>query len=137
MLMEDMPVIPIYIYTSNNLVNTSVKNFNDNILNQPSFKEIYLEARYRSRELMLRFALNRLLQAIPVLLIVISATFLLVHSAPGGPFSADKAVPPEVIKALEAQYNLDQPLWQQYVSYLGDVQGDFGPSFKYSGTHRQ
>jgi oligopeptide transport system permease protein len=83
---------------------------------------------------MLRFAIGRLLQAIPVLLIVISATFLLVHSAPGGPFSADKAVPPEVIKALEAQYNLDQTLWQQYVSYLGDVvQGDFGPSFKYSG----
>ena len=83
---------------------------------------------------MLRFALGRLLQAIPVLLIVISATFLLVHSAPGGPFSADKAVPPEVILALEAQYNLDQPLWQQYLSYLGDVlQGDLGPSFKYSG----
>jgi oligopeptide transport system permease protein len=59
---------------------------------------------------------------------------MLVHSAPGGPFSADKAVPPEVIKALEAQYNLDQPLWKQYISYLGDVvQGDFGPSFKYSG----
>ena len=83
---------------------------------------------------MLRFALGRLLQAIPVLLIVISATFLLVHSAPGGPFSADKAVPPEVVAALEAQYNLDQSLWQQYLSYLGDiVQGDFGPSFKYSG----
>ena len=83
---------------------------------------------------MLRFALGRLLQAIPVLLIVISATFLLVHSAPGGPFSADKAVPPEVIRALEAQYNIDQPLWQQYLSYLGDVlQGDLGPSFKYSG----
>lgn len=85
---------------------------------------------------MLRFALYRLLQAIPVLLIVISLTFLLVHSAPGGPFSADKAVPPEVIKALEAQYSLDQPLWQQYVSYLGDiVQGDFGPSFKYPGRN--
>jgi oligopeptide transport system permease protein len=39
-----------------------------------------------------------------------------------------------VIRALEAQYNLDQPLWQQYLSYLGDVlQGDLGPSFKYSG----
>ncbi len=56
---------------------------------------------------MLRFAFYRLLQAIPVLLIVISLTFFLVHSAMGGPFSADKAVPPEVIKALEAQYNLD------------------------------
>ncbi|MGB1289582.1 MAG: ABC transporter permease [Porticoccaceae bacterium] len=83
---------------------------------------------------MLRFIANRLLQAIPVLLVVISVTFLLIHSAPGGPFSAEKAVPPEVARALEAQYNLDQPLWQQYISYLGDViQGDFGPSFKYSG----
>ncbi len=83
---------------------------------------------------MLRFAFYRLLQAIPVLLIVVSLTFMLVHSAPGGPFSADKAVPPEVIKALEAQYSLDQPLWQQYLNYLGDVvQGDFGPSFKYPG----
>jgi oligopeptide transport system permease protein len=61
-------------------------------------------------------------------------TFMLVHSAPGGPFSADKAVPAEVLEALEAQYNLDQPLWQQYISYLGDVvQGDMGPSFKYPG----
>ena len=83
---------------------------------------------------MYRFALGRLLQAIPVLLMVITVTFFLVHSAPGGPFSADKAVPPEVIKALEEQYNLNQPVWKQYFSYLGDVvQGDFGPSFKYSG----
>ena len=83
---------------------------------------------------MLRFALGRLLQAIPVLLVVITMTFLLVHSAPGGPFSADKAVPEEVLEALEAQYNLNQPLCQQYVNYLGDVlQGDMGPSFKYPG----
>ena len=83
---------------------------------------------------MIKFALGRLLQAIPVLLVVITATFFLVHSAPGGPFSADKAVPPEVIKALEAQYKLDQPVWKQYVGYLTDVaHGDFGPSFKYSG----
>jgi oligopeptide transport system permease protein len=83
---------------------------------------------------MFRFALGRLLQAIPVLLVVITMTFMLVHSAPGGPFSADKAVPAEVLEALEAQYNLDQPLWQQYIRYLGDVvQGDMGPSFKYPG----
>ena len=81
---------------------------------------------------MLKFALGRLLQTIPVLLVVISMTFMLVHSAPGGPFSADKAVPAEVLVALEAQYKLDQPLWQQYLSYLGDVlKGDLGPSFKY------
>jgi oligopeptide transport system permease protein len=83
---------------------------------------------------MLRFIVSRLLQAIPVLLVVISVTFLLIHSAPGGPFSDEKAVPPEVARALEAQYNLDQPLWQQYTGYLGDVlRGDFGPSFKHSG----
>ena len=83
---------------------------------------------------MLKFILNRLLQAIPVLLIVITATFFLVRAAPGGPFSAEKAVPPEVLKALEAQYQLDLPVWQQYTHYLGDLlQGDFGPSFKYPG----
>ena len=83
---------------------------------------------------MFKFALGRLLPAVPVLLVVITMTFMLVHSAPGGPFSADKAVPAEVLEALEAQYNLNQPLWQQYLNYLGDVvQGDMGPSFKYPG----
>ena len=83
---------------------------------------------------MLKFIVNRLLQAIPVLLVVITATFFLVRAAPGGPFSAEKAVPPEVLKALEAQYQLDLPVWQQYTHYLGDLlQGDFGPSFKYPG----
>ena len=83
---------------------------------------------------MLKFLLSRIAQAIPVLLVVVTATFFLVHAAPGGPFSADKAVPPEVIEALEAQYKLDQPVWRQYISYLGDIlSGDFGPSFKYPG----
>lgn len=83
---------------------------------------------------MARFILMRLLQAIPVLLVVITVTFFLVRLAPGGPFSAEKAVPPEVLKALEARYHLDQPMISQYLSYLGDLaHGDFGPSFKYPG----
>ena len=83
---------------------------------------------------MFKFLLSRIAQAVPVLLVVVTATFFLVHAAPGGPFSADKAVPPEVIEALEAQYKLDQPVWLQYISYLGDIlSGDFGPSFKYPG----
>ena len=83
---------------------------------------------------MIKFLSSRLLQAAPVLIIVITATFFIVHAAPGGPFSADKAVPPEVIQALEAQYKLDQPVWRQYLGYLGDIaRGDFGPSFKYPG----
>ena len=83
---------------------------------------------------MLKFLLSRIAQAVPVLLVVVTATFFIVHAAPGGPFSADKAVPPEVIEALEAQYKLDQPVWRQFISYLGDIlSGDFGPSFKYPG----
>ena len=83
---------------------------------------------------MFRFILSRLFQSIPVLLIVIATTFFLVRAAPGGPFSAEKSVPPEVVKALEAQYNLDQPIWQQCISYMNDlIHGDFGPSFRYPG----
>ena len=83
---------------------------------------------------MLRFILYRLLQAIPVLLVVVTVTFFLVRLAPGGPFSAEKAVPPEVLKALEARYHLDQPISAQYLGYLGDLlHGDFGPSFRYPG----
>jgi oligopeptide transport system permease protein len=83
---------------------------------------------------MLRFILYRLLQAVPVLLVVVTATFFLVRLAPGGPFSAEKAVPPEVLRALEARYHLDQPMSAQYLGYLRDLlHGDFGPSFRYPG----
>ena len=61
-------------------------------------------------------------------------TFFLVRAAPGGPFDSEKAVLPEVKKALEAQYKLDEPLTDQYFGYLGDLaDGDLGPSFKYPG----
>ncbi len=83
---------------------------------------------------MWRFILGRLLQAVPVILVVITATFFLVRTAPGGPFDGEKVVLPEVKAALEAQYKLDQPLLSQYFSYLSDLaHGDFGPSFKYPG----
>ena len=70
---------------------------------------------------MVRFILWRLLQAIPVIFVVITATFFLVRSAPGGPFDSEKAVLPEVKRALEAQYKLDLPLHEQYFAYLGDL----------------
>lgn len=83
---------------------------------------------------MWRFIVLRTLQAIPVILTVITLTFFLVRAAPGGPFSNEKAVPEQVKAALEAQYRLDQPLLQQYFSYLADlVHGDFGPTFRYPG----
>lgn len=83
---------------------------------------------------MWRFIGRRLLQAIPVLWAVLTVVFFLVRFAPGGPFATEKAVIPEVKRALEAQYKLDQPLASQYLSYLRDVlHGDLGPSFKYPG----
>ena len=83
---------------------------------------------------MFSFILKRFAQAIPVLLIVITGAFFLVRLAPGDPFSAEKALPPEVVKSLKQHYHMDQPLYVQYLKYLqGLLRGDFGPSFKYPG----
>ena len=81
---------------------------------------------------MISLILRRLGTAIPVLLAVITLTFVMVHSAPGGPFDEEKAVSPEVLVQLNERYNLNEPLVVQYFDYLGNVlQGDFGPSFRY------
>ncbi len=81
---------------------------------------------------MISLILKRLATAIPVLLAVITLTFFMVHSAPGGPFDEEKAVSPEVLLKLNERYNLNEPLMVQYFDYLGNVlQGDFGPSFRY------
>ncbi len=82
---------------------------------------------------MVRFIFRRLLQVIPVLFVIITATFFMVRFVPGGPFTTEKAIAPEILKNLEAHYGLDQSLWHQYLTYLGKIaHGDFGPSFKYS-----
>lgn len=81
---------------------------------------------------MLRYMIKRIAGAIPTLLILITISFFLIRVAPGGPFDSEKDLPPEIQKNLEAKYHLDEPLYQQYFRYLGDiVQGDFGPSFQY------
>jgi oligopeptide transport system permease protein len=83
---------------------------------------------------MLQVILKRIAIAIPVILVVASITFFLVRMAPGGPFDAEKVVPPQVMKNLNAVYNLDAPLIIQYKDYmLNLIQGDFGPSFRYPG----
>lgn len=56
------------------------------------------------------------------------------RAAPGGPFTGEKELPPEIQANLNAYYGLDQPAFQQYLDYLISVaQWDFGPSFKYKG----
>jgi len=80
----------------------------------------------------LRFAAKRLIGAIPTLFLIVTFSFFLMRIAPGGPFDRERIVPPEIEARLIHAYHLDDPLWKQYLRYLGDlVQGDFGPSLKY------
>ncbi len=66
--------------------------------------------------------------------VVIALTFFIMHSVPGGPFDRDKKLPPEIIANIEAKYHLDQPVWRQFILYVGQVaRGDLGPSYKYVG----
>lgn len=84
---------------------------------------------------MLRYIIKRLLESIPVLLIIASLTFFMLRMAPGGPFDQEKALPADVEASLKAYYGLDKPLKDQYIQYLKNLflKGDLGPSFKYPG----
>jgi oligopeptide transport system permease protein len=81
---------------------------------------------------MIKIIVGRLLQLIPVLWMILTLTFFMSKEVPGGPFSAERQATPEVIARLNAYYGLDQPLWKQYLSYLGKfVRFDLGPSYTY------
>jgi oligopeptide transport system permease protein len=80
---------------------------------------------------MLFYAIRRVLGAIPTLFIIITLSFFLMRLAPGGPFATDRVLPPEIARNIAAAYDLDKPLWQQFLIYLGRLaHGDFGPSYK-------
>lgn len=81
---------------------------------------------------MLNYFLRRLLIAIPTLLVILLLSFILIRLAPGGPFDAEVALEAQVLENLNRAYNLDRPLWEQFVVYLGNiVRGDLGPSMIY------
>jgi oligopeptide transport system permease protein len=83
--------------------------------------------------MMIKYLVRRILGAVPTLFILITLAFFLIRLAPGGPFDSDKVLPPEIQANLDAKYDLDQPLFIQYIRYLGMiVRGDLGPSFQYS-----
>jgi oligopeptide transport system permease protein len=82
---------------------------------------------------MIRFILARLLQSIPVLLVVATMTFFMVRTVPGGPFDTERSVPESIQREIEAFYGLDKPLWRQYLDYMGRLaRGDLGPSYKFA-----
>lgn len=79
---------------------------------------------------MLRYVITRFLTAIPTLLLIVTISFFLMRVAPGGPFNQERGLNPTVKANLERVYHLDDPLWKQYLSYLGDLlHADFGPSY--------
>src|ERR1700710_357019 len=67
---------------------------------------------------MFRFVVRRLLQVIPVLFVIVAATFFMLRFMPGGPFTSEKALPPDILKNLNAYYGFDQPLHVQYFRSL-------------------
>ena len=82
---------------------------------------------------MLSFIIRRIAVAIPTLLVLLILSFYLMQFAPGGPFTSERPLPPQVLANIEAKYGLDQPTWKQLVNYIIGIvtEFDFGPSYKY------
>lgn len=79
---------------------------------------------------MVTYVLRRMLGAIPTLFIIVTISFFMMRIAPGGPFDLERPIDPLIIENLKRAYNMDGPLWQQYLQYLWNLaQGDLGPSF--------
>ncbi len=75
------------------------------------------------------FLIKRSLWIVATLWLVYTVSFFLMRSVPGGPFSSERNVPPEIERNLKARYNLDLPLWEQYQLNLSEaIRGDLGPS---------
>ncbi len=81
---------------------------------------------------MIWLVLRRIVFAAPTLLAIIALAFTLMHAAPGGPFDRERQLPQEIENRLKAEYKLDRPVHEQFVSYVtGLAQGDLGPSMTY------
>lgn len=107
------------------------------------------------------FVIRRVLWVIPVVVTVAAITFFLMYRAPGGPWDREKPLPPATVKALDAKFGLDKPLWfnpdevatrwdegvrnpfsllrglldSQFFNYiLGIFQGKLGPSYASKGA---
>lgn len=82
---------------------------------------------------MFAYTLRRLLITIPTLLVVIGVVYVLLFSAPGGPFDSERVIPEAIQAQLMSKYHLDQPYWQQYLHYIAQLlRGDLGVSYRYA-----
>jgi len=81
---------------------------------------------------MFKFIIKRIVLSIPTLLLLILISFMLMHLAPGTPFTGERTLPPQILQNIMHEYHLDKPLWQQFLYYLNNlIHGDLGPSFRY------
>ncbi len=80
---------------------------------------------------MAKYIVKRILLAIVSIWIITMITFFAMNAIPGGPFNKEKATSAAVQATLEARYNLDKPVGQQYVIYMNNIlHGDWGVSLK-------
>lgn len=83
---------------------------------------------------MSNYYVKRFLSTILTILLVASITFVIMKAVPGGPFTRERPVSPEILENLEKKYNLDDPPFVQYLNYMkGVVTFQLGPSFKLLG----
>jgi len=83
---------------------------------------------------MIAYIVRRLLWMVPTLGIVATLSFFLMRAAPGGPFDAERKLPPSIEKNVQAKYHYDEPLSRQYLRYMGGLlRFDLGPSLKLQG----
>ncbi len=83
---------------------------------------------------MVKYVLKRMAMMLVTLFFIVLITFVLMHSVPGGPFTQERQLPPQVEAALNEKYHLNDPLPKQFLDYVkGILRFDLGPSFKYQG----
>jgi len=93
-----------------------------------------LRSKIKYGETMIGYVLKRIATMFATLFVVVLLTFMLMHSIPGGPFTAERKLPEAVERALVQKYHLDAPLYKQFFDYVkGLLVFDLGPSFKHEG----
>jgi len=94
-----------------------------------------LYAMFEQGEEMRKYVVGRLAGAPLVMLIILVLSFVMMRTAPGGPYDKDKAVDPAVQKMREDNLGLNDPWWQQFRDYIVKVawDGDLNKSIKQRG----
>jgi oligopeptide transport system permease protein len=83
---------------------------------------------------MLGLILRRILMIVPMVLLVLSITWVLIRIAPGNFYNTEKGLTEAAEQNIRAKYGLDRPWYVQYGKAMGQIlRGDFGLSYRYQG----